>query len=233
MKIVMLNGQNHKGSSYNVGRLLIDGFTGENEVKEIFLPSSLNHFCLGCYSCIEDETKCPFFSEKREIMKEIEQADLLIFTTPNYCMAPSAAMKSFIDFTFTYWMSHKPRACMFSKKAVVISTTAGMGARQAIKTVKRTLTYWGIPYIKSYGISVQAMNWDGVATKRKLKIEKDMKALAKIILKHRKTMVPFKTKMMFNMFASMQKSDMGSGPAEKAYWEKQGWLGKERPWKKS
>ena len=233
MKIVMLNGQNHKGSSYHVGRLLIDGFTGENEVKEIFLPSSLNHFCLGCYSCIEDETKCPFFSEKREIMKEIEQADLLIFTTPNYCMAPSAAMKTFIDFTFTYWMSHKPRACMFSKKAVVISTTAGMGARQAIKTVKRTLTYWGIPYIKSYGISVQAMNWDGVATKRKLKIEKDMKALAKIILKHRKTTVPFKTKMMFNMFAAMQKSDMGSGPAEKAYWEKQGWLGKERPWKKS
>ena len=35
-----------------------------------------------------------------EIMKEIEQADLLIFTTPNYCMAPSAAMKSSIDFTF-------------------------------------------------------------------------------------------------------------------------------------
>ena len=80
---------------------------------------------------------------------------------------------------------------------------------------------------------MQAMNWDGVTPKRKNKIEKDMKALAKIILKHRKTTVPFKTKMMFNMFAAMQKSDMGSGPAEKAYWEKQGWLGKERPWKKS
>lgn len=65
MKIVMLNGQNHKGSSYHVGKLLIDSFTEENEVKEIFLPYSLNHFCLGCYSCIEDETKCPFFSEKR------------------------------------------------------------------------------------------------------------------------------------------------------------------------
>lgn len=233
MKIVMLNGQNHKGSSYHVGRFLIDGINGENEVEEIFLPNSLNHFCTGCYSCIEDETKCPFFSEVREIMQKIEQADLLVFTTPNYCMAPSAAMKSFIDFTFTYWMSHRPRECMFSKKAVVISTTAGMGARLAIKTVKRALTYWGIPYIKSYGISVQAMNWDGVVAKRKSKIEKNMEALAKKILRHGTPSVPLKTKLMFNMFSFMQKSGMGSGPAEKAYWEKQGWLGGERPWKKS
>lgn len=60
-----------------------------------------------------------------------------------------------------------------------------------------------------------------------------MKALAKNVLKHSKPVVPLKTKLMFNMFAFMQKSDMGSSPAEKAYWEKQGWLGKERPWKKS
>lgn len=233
MKIVMLNGQNHKGSSYHVGKLLIDSFAGENEVKEIFLPHSLNHFCLGCYSCIEDETKCPFFSEKKGIMKEIEQADLLVFTTPNYCMAPSAPMKAFIDLTFTYWMSHKPRACMFGKKAVVISTTAGMGAQQAIKPVKRTLAYWGIPYVQSYGISVQAMNWNGVAQKKKNKIEKDMKALAKKLLNHRKPAVSLKTKLMFNMFAYMQKANMGSSSTEKAYWEKQGWLGKDRPWKKS
>lgn len=233
MKIVMINGQNHKGSSYHVGKLLIDSLAEENEVKEFFLPHALNHFCLGCYSCIEDETKCPFFSEKREIMKEVEQADLLVFATPNYCMAPSASMKAFIDLTFTYWMSHKPRACMFSKKAVVISTTAGTGAQQAIKTVKRTLTYWGIPYIKSYGISVQAMNWNGVADKRKIKIENDMKFLAKKLLNHRKITVPLKTKIMFNMFANMQKANMGSSTTEKEYWEKQGWLGKDRPWKKS
>ena len=232
MKIVMLNGQNHKGSSYRVGKLLLDSLVGENEVKEVFLPQALNHFCLGCYSCIEDETKCPFFSEKRKIMEKIEQADLLIFTTPNYCMAPSAPMKAFIDLTFTYWMSHKPRACMFSKKAVVISTTAGMGAQQAIKPIKRTLAYWGIPYVKSYGTSVQAMNWNGVAEKKKLKIETDMQALAKKLLRQVSPSIGLKTKCMFAMFAGMQKTNMGSGPTEKAYWEKQGWLGKERPWKK-
>ena len=53
-------------------------------------------------------------------MTEVESADILIFTTPTYCLRASAPMKSFIDLTFNYWMSHRPRKCMFSKKAIVI-----------------------------------------------------------------------------------------------------------------
>ncbi len=232
IKIVMINGQNHKGSTYNVGKKLIENIEGDKEVKDFFLPNALNHFCLGCYSCIEDESKCPFYKEKNELMTEIEKADLLIFTTPNYCMAPSAPMKSFIDLTFTYWMSHKPRECMFHKRAAVISTTAGAGAGQAIKPVKRTLTYWGVPYIKSYGISVQASCWEEVSAKKKNTIESDMRTLAGKFSADKKPHVPFKTKCMFWMFAKIQKAGMGSGLTEKEYWEKQGWLGKERPWKK-
>jgi multimeric flavodoxin WrbA len=233
MKIVMVNGQNHKGSTYHIGRLLIDGITTEKEVKELFLPHDLNHFCMGCYACIEDETKCPYYEEKNKIMVEIEQADLLVFTTPNYCMAPSAPMKSFIDLTFTYWMSHKPRTCMFSKRAVCISTTAGMGAKQAIKPVKRTLFYWGVPHIDSYGISVQASSWKDVSENIKARIEKDMKVLAHKLYNEKKPSVPIKTKLMFFMFAKMQKADFGSSKTEKEYWKKQGWLEREKPWKKN
>lgn len=128
MKIALIHGQNHKGSSYHIGRLLAEQFP-DSEVCEFFLPKDLPHFCLGCYTCIEDEEQCPFYAKKHRIMQEIEQADLLIFTTPTYCMRASAPMKAFIDLTFTYWMSHKPRACMFSKKAVVLSTAAGTGAQ--------------------------------------------------------------------------------------------------------
>lgn len=165
-------------------------------------------------------------------MQEVEKADLLIFTTPNYCMAPSAPLKAFIDLTFTYWMSHKPRACMYSKKAVVISTTAGAGAMQAIKPVAKALFYWGVPLIKKYGISVQAMNWDGVSEKKKAKIQKDIKKLAGVLSKNKKPAVHFKTKFMFNIMAKIQKADFGSSQTEKKYWEDHGWLGKERPWKK-
>ena len=50
-------------------------------------------------------------------MKEVESDDVLIFTTPTYCLRSSAPMKSFIDLTFNYWVAHRPRKCMFSKKA--------------------------------------------------------------------------------------------------------------------
>lgn len=163
-------------------------------------------------------------------MQKIEQSDLLIFTTPTYCLAPAASMKSFMDLTFTYWCSHKPRACMFHKKAVVLSTAAGTGMKSAMKPVKTMLLYWGVPWIKSYGISVQAKNWEEVSQKKKEKIAKDMRKLANALSKNQKPSVPLKTKILFNMFASMQKVGWGSGATEKEYWEKKGWLGKERPW---
>ena len=33
------------------------------------------------------------------------------------------------------------------------------------------------------------------------------------------------------MMRMMQKMGWGSGETEKAYWEQNGWMGKERPWK--
>lgn len=51
---------------------------------------------MGCYQCIENEEKCPFYNEKKRIMEAIESADLLIFTTPTYCMRASASMKALL-----------------------------------------------------------------------------------------------------------------------------------------
>ena len=134
--------------------MLVEQFKN-SDIQEFFLPRDLEHFCLGCYKCIENDEECPFFKEKRKIMQAVENADLLIFTTPTYCMHASAPMKAFIDLTFTYWMSHRPRECIFSKKAVVISTATGKGTKSAIKDISKTLFYWGVPYIKEYGISVK------------------------------------------------------------------------------
>ena len=231
MKIVMINGQNHKGSTYNIGRLLAKNIGSDKDIVEFFLPKDLNHFCLGCYTCIEDDTKCPFYEEKNRIMKEVEEADILIFTTPTYCLRASAPMKNFIDQTFNYWMSHRPRKCMFNKKAVVISTAAGSGAKKAVKDVSDALFYWGIPCIVEYGICIQAMNWDGVSEKKKQKIEKDTIRIAQRLSRKKSVKAGIKTKVMFSLMRMMQKADLGAGEADKSYWEKSGWLGKERPWR--
>lgn len=231
MKIVMIHGQNHKGSTYHIGRMIANRINDKENIVEFFLPRDLNHFCVGCYACIEDVTKCPFYEEKNIIMTEVESADILIFTTPTYCLRASAPMKSFIDLTFNYWMSHRPRKCMFSKKAIVVSTAAGSGAKKAVKDIADALLYWGIPCILSYSITVQAMNWNGVNDKRKQKIEKDVKKIANKVLKKKVTRVGVKTKAIFMLMRMMQKGNMGAGETDRAYWEKNGWLDKERPWK--
>jgi multimeric flavodoxin WrbA len=231
MKIVLIHGQNHQGSTYHIGKMIVDKIEVKKEVTEFFLPRDLNHFCLGCYKCIEGDENCPFYEEKRTIMEAIEAADLLIFTSPTYCLRASAPMKSFIDLTFTYWMVHRPRKNMFTKKALVVSTAAGQGMKSSIKDVKTALFYWGIPSIKSYGVALQAMNWDMVSAKKKERIQKDTTRIAKKLSYGQKPFVGIKTRFIFKMMAVMQSAGMGSSPVEKEYWEKNGWLDKKRPWR--
>lgn len=230
MKIVLIHGQNHEGSSCQIGRMVAGKISGEKEITEFFLPRDLNHFCLGCYQCIEGDENCPFHEEKKNMMQAVEMADALIFTTPTYCLRASAPMKSFLDLTFTYWMSHRPRKSMFSKRAAVISTAAGAGAKTAVRDIATALFYWGVPVVKSYGAALQAMNWDMVSEKKKEKTEKAAERIARALSDKKQPRVGMKTRFIFRMMAGMQAAGWGSSPTEKTYWEKNGWLGKTRPW---
>ena len=232
MKITLIHGQNHKGSSYNIGKMFADKINGTNDVKEFFLPQDLgNIFCVGCYKCIKKPEDCPYFARKQNIMESVLDSDLIILTSPTYCMMPSAPLKVFIDLTFNYWMVHRPDERMFNKKAVVISTAAGSGAGKVTKEIANTLFYWGVPKISRLGFAVQAMNWESVNPGKKNKIEKSVTKLAAELSKNKKVRVGFKTRFMFYIMRMMQKNGMGSSPEEKEYWQAKGWLDKGRPWK--
>lgn len=231
MKIVMLNGQNHKGSSYTIGKKIIDKIDGEKEVREFFFPKDLNHFCIGCYNCIEDETSCPFFDEKKVILDALYEADIIIATTPTYCMHVSAPFKAFIDLTFDNWMVHRPVKSMFYKKAVVVSTSAGSSPKRAMKEIEDALFNMGVPSITKYGLSVQAMNWEEISDKKKAMIDKKTTRISKKLSKGNKPGIGIKTKIVFNFMGFLQRSGMGSSPVEYDYWENQGWFNGKRPWK--
>ena len=230
MKIVLLNGQNHKGSTYHIGRMIADRIPGENEIREFFFPKDMNHFCLGCYKCIEDMTACPFYDEKKIILDTIDDADILIVTTPTYCMHVSAPLKAFIDLTFDLWMAHRPMRSMFSKKAVIVSTAAGSGTSSAIKDVKDALFFMGVPKVFKYGLSVQATNWNQVPEKKKARIEADTTAIAQK-LNAKKPSVGLKTRFIFAMMGKMHKKGWNSSPVETAYWKQNGWLDGKKPWR--
>lgn len=231
MKIVMLNGQNHKGSTYHIGRMIADKIEGENEITEFFFPKDLNHFCAGCYQCIEEVSACPYYEEKKKIIETIDAADILIVTTPTYCMHMSAPLKSFFDLTFDLWMSHRPMESMFKKKAIIVSTAAGTGIKSAMKDVEDCLLYLGVPEIYKYGMSVQAMSFDGVAADKKEKIEKKTAILARKLSKTTAPSIGIKTRFMFWMMGMMQKKGWNSSLIETQYWKEKGWFDGKKPWK--
>ena len=83
MKIVLINGQNHKGSTYHVGRQLAEKLGGD--VKEFFLPRDFGEFCTGCAGCfMKGESACPHYEKLRPVTKAMDEADILILTSPVY-----------------------------------------------------------------------------------------------------------------------------------------------------
>lgn len=107
MKIAVINGQNHKGSTYHIGKQVADKLGGE--VTEFFLPRDFGDFCVGCTQCfLKSETLCPHYGRLKKITEAMDEADVLIFTTPVYVYHCTGSMKAFLDHYGYRWMVHRP-----------------------------------------------------------------------------------------------------------------------------
>lgn len=228
MRITILHGQSHKGSTYHIAKKLADKLGGE--VTEFFLPKDFGEMCVGCTKCItESENLCPHFIKLDPITKAIDEADVLIFASPVYAFHATGAMKTLLDHYSYRWMVHRPEEKMFKKIAVCISTAAGAGTKSTNKDMSDSLFYWGVAKIYNFGIAVAATSYSEISDKRKEKIEKKTSKLArKIKKKCGKARAGIKTKIFFNIMRMMQKS--GWNKADKKYWNEKGWCDKKRPW---
>ncbi len=102
---------------------------------------------------------------------------------------------------------------------------------QWIKPIERMFACWGVPYVKTYGLSVQASNWSEVRDGKKGKISKDMAVLAKRVKSARIRKPSPYICFLFCVMANTRKKNPDYMTAESAYWRENGWLDKVRPWK--
>ncbi len=103
MKIAMINGQNHKGSTYHIGKMLADKLGGE--VTEFSLPRDFGHFCVGCNQCIvKDEKLCLYYKELKPLTEAIDSADVIILTSPVYVYHCTGSMKAWLDHYGYRWI---------------------------------------------------------------------------------------------------------------------------------
>lgn len=232
MKIAVIYGTSRKAksSTYNIAQQFIKCLSEGEAVTEFFLPQCMPNFCRGCWQCFTDHTKCSDYGYLRPIVEAMLDADLIIFTAPVYVYHVPGQVKAFLDHFGYQWMPHQPRKEMFSKQALLISTAAGAGTKSALKDLKDSMTFWGIAKTYTFGRNIHAADWDGVAEKMKLKLEKDIIRLsAKIKAESGNVKPSLKVKGLFYVMRLMQKK-FKFNEADVKHWESHGWLEKERPW---
>lgn len=228
MKTLIINGQNHHGSTYHIAKELADKIGGET--KEFFLPKDFGDFCLGCTNCFtKGEKTCPHYDKLKPIVDAIDEADVVILASPVYVMHSSGSMKAFLDHLGYRWMIHRPEEKMFKKLGVCVSTAAGAGMKSTNKDMADSLFNWGIPKIYKYGIAVAATSWNDISEKKMATIHKDTNQLAAEIRNNYSNVKPgFKLKALFMLCRFIQKN--GYNPKDMEYWKQKGWTERKRPW---
>lgn len=231
MNIAIVHGQSHRGSTWHIAEALAEKVGGD--VTSFMLPRDFSDFCVGCNQCfMKGEEHCPHFEQLAPMTKALDEADLIVLASPVYVYHATGAMKAFLDHYAYRWMLHRPEPKMFFKQAAVISTAAGGGTRSANKDMADSLSFWGISKIEKLGFNVRAVNWASVPPDRKDKIAAQIDKTARRIQKRAGHVTPsFKTKAMFNLMRRISRG--GLTETDKAYWNKQGWSGRGRPWKAS
>lgn len=229
MKIVIIHGQSHKGSTYHIAHMLAEKTNGD--IKEFFLPRDFDEFCVGCIKCItKSEQKCPHYEKLRPLTEAIDESDVIILASPVYVFHATGAMKAFLDHYAYRWLAHSPEESMFSKQGVCISTAAGAGTKSTNKDMMDSLFFWGVAKRYKYGIAVAAVDWNGVSEKKKKVIDKATSRIANKIIHNSENVKPdIKTKAFFEVMRLIQKN--GFNPRDVEYWKAKGWTGKKRPWK--
>lgn len=236
MKICIINGSPRKGNTYRATQIFKEQMkkNGDIEFIEFFLPKDMPVFCCGCYNCFEKGAdKCPHAQYTQPIINAIREADGIVMTSPVYVLAESGGVKAFLDHFGYIYMPHRPMEEMFSKVAMVISTTAGGGTGHAIKTISRSLNYWGVKRLQKYGLRLFAKNWDDMKSEKQQKFEKILNKKAnkfyKTVENRKQLHQKLFTKFMFSIMKKMM-SSYENGHLDKEYWTQKGWInGQSRP----
>lgn len=165
MKYVIINGSPRKKNTWAVVKRVKESLNGEFE--EIQLMKEKIPLCNGCFKCVcIGEDRCPHHEKVNPIVEKLMEADGIIITSPVYALNVTALLKNLFD--HTAYIYHRPR--FFTKKALVVVTTAGSGHKDVSKYMDETLRHWGVNRI--YKLAFKCGGKDSLETKKIDKVAK-------------------------------------------------------------
>ncbi len=210
MKYVIINGSPRKKNTWKVVEQVKKSLNGE--FIEVHLAKEKIPLCNGCYRCFdENESKCPHFDKIHQIMEKIEECDAIIITSPVYAMNVSGLIKNFFD--HTAYLYHRPR--LFTKKALVVVTTAGAGHKDVAKYIDETLRHWGVNKVYKLAMACGGKTMD---TK---KVDEVSKNFSKDVDSNKLHNPKLMDIIFFNVWRTLALGD-NSMEADAEYWKSTG-----------
>lgn len=232
MKVAVIMGSPRKKDSYSICREIEEKMKKHNtniEFEYIHLNEMKIEDCKGCGICFQkSEEFCPCKADELKVIKEkLLEADGIIMASPVYAYQVTGKMKQFID-RMSY-LFHRQELC--GKPALIVITTDGGGSRSVYKYLKMTLSGWAMDIIGNIQIvsPMYFKNRNGQGAfgydeyyhqKAEKQIEKIASVFCKKINSNEKKVPTFYDIFMFNCL----RSKTYTSSADRAYWEKKGWL---------
>ena len=103
MKILVFNGSPKRENSdtMHITNAFLSGMNEaqNNDVKIIHVIDKHIEYCTGCFACKRNGGTCFHQDDMKDILEEILQSDLLIFSYPLYCYGMPAPLKALMDRT--------------------------------------------------------------------------------------------------------------------------------------
>lgn len=101
MKILVLNGspKKERSDTMRITRAFLAGMkeAGAQEIRLIDVIDRHIAFCRGCFACKQNGSHCVIDDDMRDILEQMLQSDLLLFSFPLHSYAMPAALKNLVD----------------------------------------------------------------------------------------------------------------------------------------
>lgn len=219
-RILVIHGAMRRGNTLRVTEVVQRRMQDQGDVtlEEIWLQDLGLEYCQSCYSCfMRGEEYCPHADTVLPLVEKLAAADGFVLTSPCFSLQVPGHVKAWLD--HMSYCFHRP--CFFTKKAMVISTTAGQGADAITKYLQDVLMHWGVNRVHRLGIAC-----------RSLKYEPDAKAVARIERVADAFLADVQGKVLrapslkrvayYNVWRAMAYAGRAEGSRDYTYWEETG-----------
>ena len=219
-KILVIHGTMRRINTFRVTEVVRQRLQGQGDVtfEEIWLQDLGLEYCQSCYRCfMRGEEYCPHADKVQPLAEKLADADGFVLTSPCFSLQVPGHVKAWLD--HMSYCFHRP--CFFTKKALVISTTAGQGADAITKYLQDVLMHWGVNRVHRLGVACRSLNFEPDA-KAVARIERVADAFLADVQGNVLRAPTLKRVAYFNVWRAMALAGRADGSRDYTYWQETG-----------